>query len=91
MHYSIQYKKGVESRVEDALSRKIEGNEPSLQDITVVSPKWVEETVLSYENDYWAKENPIVILVDPNNLYNLTINNGLLKYKGDYTLDLLVS
>lgn len=53
--YEIQHKKGTENLVADALSSKPDGK---LQDqvesvaaVTTVQPKWIQQIVLSYEED----------------------------------------
>ena len=46
-NYSIEYKKGKENKVVDALSRK----ENSIMDITTCTPLWIEAVQKSYESD----------------------------------------
>lgn len=58
LDFSIQYKKGKENLVADALSRHIEfnGNEVECQVIVATaSPRWLEDIIQTYEDDEWAK------------------------------------
>lgn len=82
MDYTIQYKKGVDNKGADALSRKMEGEHSTVHAITVVTPRWVEQIIQSYENDVWAKDQLAAMLVNPADFPDLTVVNGLLKYRG---------
>lgn len=73
LDHSIQYKKGVDNKVVDALSRRFESSEPFVNVITMVNPEWIEEIILSYESDEWAKENLATALVDPSNQPNVSV------------------
>jgi hypothetical protein len=46
-NYSIEYKKGKENKVADALSRK----DPSINAISSAIPAWISNVELSYNND----------------------------------------
>lgn len=48
-NYTIEYKKGLDNKAADALSRKDEDGE--LQQVTVLQPAWVQEVMKSYDND----------------------------------------
>ena len=55
LDYSIQYKKGKENLVADALSRCHEEGEAAV--INMVIPEWCSEMVNSYEGDETHKGN----------------------------------
>ena len=54
LNYSIQYKKGKENVVVDALSRYPKNGEVTT--LTVVTPEWYREVEASYEGDDKLKE-----------------------------------
>jgi len=53
LDYVIQYKKGKENIVADALSQREE--EGTCKAITIVVPDWVKEVPESYEKSEWIK------------------------------------
>ena len=54
LDYSIQYCRGKENTVADALSRKEENEE--CRAVSVVVPEWIKEVSRSYEGTPWAQE-----------------------------------
>ena len=60
LDYEIQYKKGKEILVVNALSRQHE-----CQVISVVKPMWVQEAIDSYERDLFAQESITKCLLEP--------------------------
>lgn len=48
-NYTIEYKKGLDNKAADALSRMDEDGE--LQQVIVLQPAWVQEVMKSYDND----------------------------------------
>jgi hypothetical protein len=80
--FSIEYKKGSENSVADALSRKAEHytTSPCLA-ISMAVPKWMEEVEATYEND--PKFGPIIqhLAVNPSSHPNYTFQSGILRYK----------
>ena len=79
LNYMIQYRKGKEKKVADALSRKEEvGN---FQAISTVVPNWGEITS-SYEQITWAKDLMTQLAGQPANQKGYTLSTGLLRYKG---------
>lgn len=62
LNYKIEYKRGVENKVANALSRKEAGEGKGVEaaaELSVVSvlvPRWVEDLKESYVGDDWVKE-----------------------------------
>jgi RNase H-like domain found in reverse transcriptase len=57
LEYIIQYKKGIDNKAVDALSRQIQDNSAGVNmAITKVIPTWIEELKESYVGDSWAEE-----------------------------------
>ena len=69
LDYEIQYKKGVENQVIDALSRRHEATPKmalrSCLAITTVKPGWIEELQRSYEGDLQCQDIMAQLLLDP--------------------------
>jgi hypothetical protein len=65
-NYKVLYKKGIENRVVDALSRNPNHADDSLSchALSVVQPKWLEEVVLSYESDAYSSDLMAKLLLD---------------------------
>jgi hypothetical protein len=80
--YSIEYKKGSENSVADALSRKVEHWQPlECTAITMAIPKWMEEVISSYETDEDCKKKLQELAIDPSCHTNYTLTSGVLRYK----------
>ncbi|KAJ4789708.1 polyprotein [Rhynchospora pubera] len=81
LDYRIEYKKGKENVVADALSRKVRHNEVSeALAVTELIPTWVEELKSSYENDVWVQE--LKRKFERGELTsNYTLHQGLMRYK----------
>jgi hypothetical protein len=76
--YSIEYKRGAENRVADALSR----NEHHIQAISTITPTWMTEIENSYVHDPVYTSLLQQLLVDANVAPHYSIHFGILKYKG---------
>lgn len=78
-NFKIQYKKGVQNKVADALSRLL----PSCMAISTATPVWAQELVESYPKDPVTKQLLEQLLLQPNHTmpdYSLTA--GIIRYKG---------
>lgn len=42
-HFSIEYKKGKKSKVENAISRKLEEEDGTLAIVSFLTPLWIDE------------------------------------------------
>lgn len=65
LNYEIVYKKGIENRVADALSRR----HKTRADCTAISsvvPLWIQELEGSYQGDLEAKKLIAALMIDPN-------------------------
>lgn len=79
--YKIEYKRGVENKMADGLSRQ-HSEEGSWQAITIIHPVWVEELSATYEADELAQETIAELVAFPFNVSHFTYKEGLLRYHG---------
>uniref|UniRef100_A0A8R7R865 Integrase catalytic domain-containing protein n=1 Tax=Triticum urartu TaxID=4572 RepID=A0A8R7R865_TRIUA len=76
--FTLQYKKGKENIVADALSRKI-----SLMAISLVTPQWIVAVEDSYANDSTCKALLEKLLLSPDHSVNQnTLHSGIIRHKG---------
>ena len=75
----IVYKKGVENKVVDALSR-IHESEGQLFLVSWVTPLWQQEIINNYEKDTLAQKLLTQLIVDPQSAPPYTLVHGLLKH-----------
>lgn len=76
--FKLEYKKGKENLVADALSRKNQ-----LYALSSVTPKWIAEVEKSYEQDPKCKELLEKLLLSPNRTdQHDVLHNGLIRHKG---------
>ncbi|KAJ4748790.1 polyprotein [Rhynchospora pubera] len=89
LDYTIEYKKGKENKVADALSR-VEGQNwglqqqsPELWAVSEITPEWIQELKASYIDDPWIRDLSLKIQEpSPHQPSYLTIHQGVLRYKG---------
>ncbi|KAJ4801510.1 polyprotein [Rhynchospora pubera] len=87
MDYKIEYKKGCENRVADALSRqqgRVENQDKEVVELNAVTeliPQWVEEVKSSYDNDPWLEEIKEKEIREGANC-KFTQHLGIWRYKG---------
>lgn len=85
LDYEVQYKKGAENRVVDALSRQ-QGDslkeEGQLNAISMTVPLWVQDITTSYEGDSMAMELITQLTVDTTGPKLWQYLSGVLRRKG---------
>uniref|UniRef100_A0A0A9FY82 Integrase catalytic domain-containing protein n=1 Tax=Arundo donax TaxID=35708 RepID=A0A0A9FY82_ARUDO len=76
--YSIEYKKGVDNKAADALSKM----DHSCHAIPTVTPLWITEVAKTYAADPQCQQllTQLAIIADPTSGYSL--HSGVLRYKG---------
>lgn len=78
-NFTIQYKKGRENRVADALSRVL----PQCMALSVPIPTWAEELVDSYMTDPTSKALQEQLLLPKNHtMDDYTLKAGIIRFKG---------
>ena len=80
LDYKIVYRKGTDSKVVDALSRRphVPGDCYVLSEI---QPAWVQEIMDSYESDPHVTAILQKLAIDPLTVPNFTLQGGLLRFK----------
>jgi RNase H-like domain found in reverse transcriptase/Reverse transcriptase (RNA-dependent DNA polymerase)/Integrase zinc binding domain len=88
LHYRIEYKKGVDNKVADALSRcdhvtdDILSLTPSLTAFSELVPQWVTDITSSYHEDTWISSLLQKFHALGSDKTHLTLHQGVLRYKG---------
>ena len=86
--YEIQYKKGKENMVADALSRRVEGMEREEENVkvkvhavSVVAPQWLSLVADSYVDDNSIKELVVALTTCTNSHPEYTYQKRVIRHK----------
>jgi hypothetical protein len=79
-NYKVEFKKGRENKVADALSRAPHSEE--LMAISMVVPAWIEQVTSTYDQDEKCKELITKLSIDNASVQHYSLQNGILRYKG---------
>jgi hypothetical protein len=77
-NYTIEYKKGAENVVADALSRK----DRTMLAITSFTPAWIADIEQSYYQDKTYTEILQQVTINDQAVPHYTVHSGVLRYKG---------
>jgi hypothetical protein len=77
-NYVIEYKKGTENKVADALSRK----EHTIMAISTATPAWVKDIEHSYSQDPYYSSILEQVLINSKVVPHYSAHAGILQYKG---------
>lgn len=80
LHYTIQYKKGIQNGAADALSRK-PPTSSAIFAMSTVQLAWLTSVINSYENDERAQHILQQLAVDSSAVSGFTLHQGILRYK----------
>lgn len=84
--YDVKYRRGIENRAADALSRLYE-EKWQFNVIILVKPQWLQELIASYGNDPVAGELKQQLTADPKCKLHYSLINGVLRYKNKLYVD----
>uniref|UniRef100_A0A8R7VF59 Reverse transcriptase domain-containing protein n=1 Tax=Triticum urartu TaxID=4572 RepID=A0A8R7VF59_TRIUA len=77
-NFTLQYKKGKENVVADALSRK-----NTLMAMSLVTPQWISAVEASYTNDSTCQSLMEKLLLAPDHTFHQnTLHSGVIRHKG---------
>lgn len=80
LQYKIIYKKGLENKAADALSRQEQAHEAIA--LTISTPKWLETVIDNYQQDPQAKELLTELAVTGSNDKGYFLVDGVIRHKG---------
>jgi hypothetical protein len=80
LQYKVIYKKGLDNKVADALSRKTVHHQTYA--LSTVKPRWLEIIVEGYQQDPETKQLLTELCITRSNAKGFTLTDGIIKYKG---------
>ena len=78
--YTIEYKRGKENLVADALSRKDVPDSEQCMEITTVTPEWLQDVKASYEQDSDNSKILQKLAADVSDSPKFTLTDGIIKF-----------
>lgn len=81
--YEINYKRGIENKVADALSRQWE-SEGSTFSISALQTSWMSEIQASWEGDELVQELLVKLIARSTKVLDYTYVHGMLRYRADF-------
>lgn len=81
LDYEIQYKKGMDTKVADALSRRAIMGKAEFNAIQTRIPTWAEDLANSYEGDLFVQELLREFKDNPEARPPFSLSGGILRYK----------
>ena len=84
LQFKVVYRKGKENVAADALSRV--GHLFAIQAVSQTTPAWLQEVLNSYHTDLEAQRLLQMLAVQSPNAQGYSLDNGLIKYKGQIWL-----
>lgn len=82
LQYRIAYRKGVDNRVADALSRRQHGNQVSLSAISICQPAWLDDIKSSYATNPSAQRWITKLQSGPDSKGRFSLAHDILYFKG---------
>lgn len=82
LRYRIVYKRGVDNRVADALSRRTGPPQGDLAAVTVAVPVWLEAVQQGYTDDAAAQKLLARLATEPEGHDGFKLQNGIIKQNG---------
>ena len=79
--YKITYKKGIENRVADALSRVQTQHNPEILAVSLLQPVWLQELVDSYSSDPPTSKFLATLAIQGSS-DDFTLQQGVIKFRG---------
>lgn len=82
LQYKLQYKKGLDNKAADVLSRCPQTDPMQICALSVVVPLWLNEVQEGYKTDPATEQLLTQVLLSPDRYPHYTLQQGVLRYKG---------
>uniref|UniRef100_J3NB79 Integrase catalytic domain-containing protein n=1 Tax=Oryza brachyantha TaxID=4533 RepID=J3NB79_ORYBR len=81
LQYRIVYKKGVENKGADSLSRRSPDGIAELSVASSCRPAWISEVISSYDSDSRAQQLLTALALQPDSVPHYSLRDGIIRYK----------